>query len=576
VSEQPDLSILAAQQSFSLAEGLTAKCGEEFLDWLTHHLVRSTGLDFALIGEFRECDTRRVRWHAISKRGVRVPASDYDLRDSPLRELPANRSVSRSDGIGRDFAADEFVRSEGIESGAGILIEDSLGAPLGVLAVFHGRPIEHVDEVVATLRLFAARLGGELELLRAARWVRLLTDSGAAIGSEDGLAVLLAGVSRALGVKVAFVAELADREEFVARTIALTIDGRLQANIEYDMRDTPCEYVTRAAESYHPAGILDHYPDDTFLAEVGAESYYSLAFFGPEGEAIGHLGVIHDAALPEQVRQSPLLRTLALRGRDAVRARAADGRHAALRRRLLELEERHRHEPLVPGIIHDLKNLLAALVGSSALMLESCRDAESRRHAVRTQSICERTRSLLAHLLDCLERERVAVAMVDLNQVVLETIEMLRPAFDGAIELQRELEPSLAPVAGSPAELGQLVMNLVLNAVQACAEKGRVRITTTALRIERDAPGGALPEGSYACLAVEDNGPGIPIEHRSRIFEPRFTTRQDGRGLGLAVVKQVAARHSAVIDVASEPDEGTEFRVYFRLGEPAARPAPAE
>jgi signal transduction histidine kinase len=113
-------------------------------------------------------------------------------------------------------------------------------------------------------------------------------------------------------------------------------------------------------------------------------------------------------------------------------------------------------------------------------------------------------------------------------------------------------------------------MNIVLTALQACGVNGRVRITTSVERLDQEtlrqaAIGGSLPEGAYACIAVEDTGLGIPMEIRNRIFDPQFTTRVHGRGLGLAVVKQIAQRHGIAIEIESEPGEGSVFRAFIPL-----------
>ena len=180
MSKATGLSSLASAGGFSLAEGVTAASGDGFLRWLVDYLVQLVGVDIALVGEFPECDTSRLELKALSRRGTAAPASVYELADSPLRGVLKDGSIAIEAGVGHAFAADAFVARDGIEAAAGILLRDTRGAPLGILAVLHGENVADIESVISTLHLFVARLAGELELLRAARHVKLTA------GASDG------------------------------------------------------------------------------------------------------------------------------------------------------------------------------------------------------------------------------------------------------------------------------------------------------------------------------------------------------------------------------------------------------
>jgi signal transduction histidine kinase len=123
-------------------------------------------------------------------------------------------------------------------------------------------------------------------------------------------------------------------------------------------------------------------------------------------------------------------------------------------------------------------------------------------------------------------------------------------------------------VEGDPGQLGQVVMNLVINAAQAMEGRtGTLRVEVGRLDLPGQAPGAA---GSRAFLRVADQGVGMPAEQRARIFDPLFTTRAEGRGLGLAIVDAVVRAHGGAVEVDSVPGEGSTFRVLLPL---AAAPA---
>jgi signal transduction histidine kinase len=550
---------------------MTTAAGGAFLEWLVGYLPRVVGADIALVGEFAGLDATLLDVKAITRRHASAPPLRCDLRGSPFHGIAATGDVFLREGAARTFPSDTLLAPTPIEAAAGILLRDTHGQPLGVLAVMHGGPFPEPDAVMPTLRLFGTRLAGEIELLRAASHSRLLTEPPTD-DADAAFAALLAGVAGLLGVKVAFAAELVDRDLAVSRTVALAIDGRISDNVQYEMRGTPCEYVLTARDAFYPSDVRARFPRDEFLAEIGAEGYYSFAFFGPDGGPMGHLGLVHDRPLPLSVRDAPLLRALAIRAREALQARAAARGHERLERALLSVQERRLEERFVPGVAHDLRTLLTALKGSAELLLLQCPpDERARTHLERTRKLCMRAHELVGHLLALVGRGRISVVALDLNGIVTETVALLRPSLPPGVEIALDLDGALPRVAGCPAEIAQVAMNLVLNAVEACGAAGRVRVATSVARLERGyieqaAVGRDGAEGRFARLSVEDSGHGILEEDRSRLFDPHFTTKGEGHGLGLAAVAKVARRHGGVIHVTSAVDRGSAFHVSFPLG----------
>ncbi len=131
----------------------------------------------------------------------------------------------------------------------------------------------------------------------------------------------------------------------------------------------------------------------------------------------------------------------------------------------------------------------------------------------------------------------------------------------------------LLPVYGDEGQIGQVIRNLVINASQAMEDGGVVFLTAEQKAVKADEVA-SLTEGAYWVLTVADHGSGIPKDIRSRIFDPYFTTKRDGRGLGLAVCHSIMAGHGGTITVSSRVGGGTAFTVYL----PVARdgtPVPA-
>jgi signal transduction histidine kinase len=119
------------------------------------------------------------------------------------------------------------------------------------------------------------------------------------------------------------------------------------------------------------------------------------------------------------------------------------------------------------------------------------------------------------------------------------------------VRLIRSFEPSLPPVEVDPNLLRQAAVNLLVNALQAAPSGGAVEVRT------RSEPG-------WAALSVRDDGPGIPAEHREKIFSLYFSTKPGGTGLGLPMVKKIVEEHQGRVEVESEPGRGSAFTIWLR------------
>jgi signal transduction histidine kinase len=207
---------------------------------------------------------------------------------------------------------------------------------------------------------------------------------------------------------------------------------------------------------------------------------------------------------------------------------------------------------LSAGIAHDLKNLLNPLQLYADNLIDEASNPEEVRDTAR------RIERVLARGLETVERLRNFSRLspdesdavpTDLNAMLDEALEITKPKLS-AIELvqERQIVPK---VSLRQADCVTAIVNLILNAVDAVADKGRVTVRT-----------GEEAGGSW--LEVEDNGPGIPPEIQARILEPHFTTKGSrGTGLGVSIVYAFTQRHGGRLDIHSEPGHGARFRMWF-------------
>ena len=165
--------------------------------------------------------------------------------------------------------------------------------------------------------------------------------------------------------------------------------------------------------------------------------------------------------------------------------------------------------------------------------------------------------------------------LVDISRIVEDMIELLKVAVSKHATVETSLGRDLPAVRANPAQLRQVVMNLITNASEALGDRdGVIRIATQLVILIRDSPAAAserLPEGDYLQLLVSDTGRGMTPETQARVFDPFFTTRQAGHGLGLSVVQGVVRGLGGTIRVESAPAKGTTFQILLPC---AGQPAP--
>lgn len=235
---------------------------------------------------------------------------------------------------------------------------------------------------------------------------------------------------------------------------------------------------------------------------------------------------------------------------------------------------------LVSGAAHEINNLLGAILGRVQL----CTTADNLPPEVAAdlatiEALTDSVHRIVSDLRSFVHQRPPQLALTDLNQLILRTIELRRYYLRShGIALHLNLDTALPPALVDPQQIQQVLLNLIINAEQALEsvrgchpEPAPLSISVeTALRRQP----GAAP---MAVLRVIDNGPGIPAAVREQIFEPFFTTKAEGQGtgMGLAIVADIIREHGGNIRVASEMGSGTTMEVRLPLApSDPAPPAP--
>ena len=229
---------------------------------------------------------------------------------------------------------------------------------------------------------------------------------------------------------------------------------------------------------------------------------------------------------------------------------------------------------LASSIAHDFNNMLTIIDGYSSLIVSDPSSTETAENAQKVVDAARKASVVTRKLLGFGHKNRAEPIVLDLNTALVDTDKMLSQLLGEKIELVTKVESEPILVSADPIQVGQVLLNLAINARDAMPNGGRIVIQVS--RQEMDDLESANPDlptsGTYARISVRDNGHGIDPAHLSQLFEPFFTTREGGTGLGLSIVKSVVKRAGGVIDLASQLEEGTVFSIYLPLVEAVEKP----
>ena len=235
---------------------------------------------------------------------------------------------------------------------------------------------------------------------------------------------------------------------------------------------------------------------------------------------------------------------------------------------------------LAGGIAHDFNNMIGAILGWAEIGLdETGADTRLHRHFEKIRHQAVRAAALTKQLLAFARRQLLEPRNIDLNHSVTETLSLLEKVIGSNIEIRTKLAQNLTLVRADPTQVDQVIMNLCINARDAMPAGGHLIIETGEATFDEKycAVQTAARPGHYTMLAVTDTGTGMDAATLDRIFEPFFTTKETGKGtgLGLATVYGIVSQHDGFLQVYSEVNVGTTFRIYLPVT-PIAEKAPVD
>jgi len=258
--------------------------------------------------------------------------------------------------------------------------------------------------------------------------------------------------------------------------------------------------------------------------------------------------------------------------RDITREKELEAQNRDMQGQILHAQKMESIGTLAGGVAHDFNNLLVGILGYSSRIRESLSPTDRHYDGILQIETCaERAARLTQGLLAFSRNTPMDLRSLDVNRIVRETVEILRPSFPATIEIETTLAEDARAVSADPSQLQQVLMNLCINARDAMSQGGKLTITTGNRCVDPAQCHGrthARP-GDHVRLSVFDTGIGIPPEHLERIFEPFFTTKRvgHGTGLGLPVVYGIVRSHGGFIEIDSTPGKGSAFHIHLPAAE---------
>jgi signal transduction histidine kinase len=313
------------------------------------------------------------------------------------------------------------------------------------------------------------------------------------------------------------------------------------------------------ATALPPGGLKD------MLAIAGIRGWACVPLIRP-GRVRGIMGFDTSRPARERVFPLPVVRLAGDAVASALEREFLERDRARLTTRLERARRMQMIGSLASGIAHNFNNIISAILGYSEMVEpQLTRGTKPAQHIDEIRRAAERGRDLIDNILMFGRQRDARVRPVQVRTLFEEAASLLRASLPSGVELIIDDVPVDVAVSGEPAQLQQVMLNLCTNAAQAMPRSGSIRITAEQKEVAAFLPmsHGELAPGRYVCLAVTDSGRGFDESVARRLFEPFFTTRLGGTGLGLATVHEIVRDHDGAMNVQSKPGHGSRFEAWL-------------
>lgn len=519
--------------------GVSSSTGEEFVQGLVTRLSQALDVSCAFIVEVEGEGDSTMHVITMAERGQICGAGPCDLAGTACEEVLHEGYRAYLAGVQSHFPCDWLVAAFAAESFVCLPLVDHLGRYVGLLGVLDQRELDRVDLIEATLQIFAARAAAEIERKNYAEWLarekeqldvtlRSIGDACIAV-DNNGRVALFNPVAEALTGWSA--------EEAVGASLQ-DILSLFNARTRRPLRK-PVETLIQTGSASEIAGV------SIITSRDGSERVI-------------------------ETNASPLVDTQGQKSGAVLVLRDVTERHR-------NMEERQKAEKLeslgiaAGGIAHDFNNLLTAILGNLSLVLMGMKEGDTpyeRLVAAKRASL--RAQELAQQLLTFAKGGAPIKQTASIGQLLRETVVFhLRGSKVGC---EFDIPDDLWAAEVDAGQISQVIQNLTINADQAMPAGGTLWVGCANVELRHAGNSLGLAPGHYLKVTIKDEGVGISQENLKKIFDPYFTTKPKGSGLGLATSYSIIKNHGGIIDVVSTPGAGSTFYLFLPATEAIAAP----
>jgi len=512
--------------------GVSSSTGEEFVRSLVKQLSKALQTDFSFLVETtKKNDEDNTCTLVIAEHGHIRSKMNFKLANSACEEVLKRGFLAFPNEVREKFPKDEILKELAAESFVAMPLADHKGKTVGLMGVIDTKAMDNVQIAESTLQIFAARAAAEIERKRFEEDLN---------AEKERLAVTLRSIGDG------FIATDTDGNVAMINNVAERLTGWRQEqilgkplveifNILNERTRKPCStMLDRIVETGSVVGTANH---AIVVSREGVER------------------LIEISASPIRDKTNRKLGTV-LVFRDITEKEHLE----AERRKAEKLESLG---VAAGGIAHDFNNLLTAIIGNLSLSLITLPpddDMYERLGAAKKASL--RAQELAQQLLTFAKGGAPIKKTASIGQLIQDTVTF--SIRGSSIRSDFETPEDLWPVEVDSGQISQVVNNLAINAEQAMPAGGTLRVKCENFFLpEENATLSPLRVGKYVKITVRDEGIGIPEEYLKKIFDPYFTTKPKGSGLGLATSYSIVKNHEGLITVESKVGMGSEFSIYL-------------
>lgn len=376
---------------------------------------------------------------------------------------------------------------------------------------------------------------------------------------------MLEGLCNWLGAEYGLVGVLSDGQ---VQTLSFHHLGKKLENYRYPLANTPCEMIVRDGYRSYPRDVRRLFAGNKDLEEMGVESCVGISLRDGQQKPVGVLNLFSSREMLPTVRLPEILEIVAVKAAAEIEHLREEEERRELEAQLRQAQKMEAIGTLAGGVAHDFNNILAAILGYTELAKQTMVPESEPDHCLaEVLKATYRAKGLVQQILAFSRKGEQEIKPMRIQFVVKEALKLLRASIPSAIDIQQRIAPDCAPILADPTRIHQIILNLCTNASHAMEAKGGTLsvLLENANLTEKDAQPLGLAPGDYVLLVVSDTGYGMGKEVLDHIFEPYFTTKEQGKGagMGLAIVHGLVTASGGRISVASAKGQGTTFRIFF-------------